>query len=332
MKKQILSISLATTLLASCFSVASAAEKTPTVSVNNSQIFFEDQTPVILGEGTTLIPARGVFEAMGAKVDWQEETRTVEVTSYDNKTIVRIVLDDTTMKVYDVSGAISAALSGQDFSAPCEEITLDVAPQIINERTMIPLRAVSEALDATVDWNDTEYSIDITTADAPTISADIPAFTLSAESTTVEKDGEAIIYVNAKNIPENKFISGVTATVQYDPTAFEFEKAELVDGDNIVEGAMGASNPVFDYGYLKAVAITIDADKAAKTDGKVMKLTFKSLNGEEGAFVLSNGYHTKLGYNTALYVDDVADTDNKSLLFEGDSLNVSRDKLIINAK
>lgn len=332
MKKQILSIGLTATLLASCFGVASAAEKTPTVSVNMSQIFFEDQTPVILGEGTTLIPARGVFEAMGAKVDWKEETRTVEVTSYDNKTIVRIVLDDKTMKVFDVSGALSAALSGQDFSAPCEEVTLDVAPQIINERTMIPLRAISEALKATVDWNDEEYSINITTADAPTKSTDIPAFTLSAESTTVEKDGEAIIYINAKNIPENKFVSGVTATVQYDPTSFEFETAELVDGDNVIAGAMGASNPEFDYGYLKAVAITIDAEKAAKADGKVMKLTFKSLNGEEGAFILSNGYHTKLGYNTALYLDGIDDTEQKSLLFEGDSLNVNRDKLIINAK
>ena len=33
-----------------------------------------------------------------------------------------------------------------------EEITLDVPAQVVNDRTMIPLRAVAEALDAKVDW------------------------------------------------------------------------------------------------------------------------------------------------------------------------------------
>lgn len=63
MKKQILSISLAAALAVSCTGIAMAEDKTPTVFVNQGQIFFDDQAPVILGEGTTLVPARGVFEA-----------------------------------------------------------------------------------------------------------------------------------------------------------------------------------------------------------------------------------------------------------------------------
>ena len=59
MKKQILSISLATALAVSCTGIAMAEDKTPTVFVNQGQIFFDDQAPVILGEGTTLVPARG---------------------------------------------------------------------------------------------------------------------------------------------------------------------------------------------------------------------------------------------------------------------------------
>ena len=81
MKKQILSISLAAALAVSCTGIAMAEDKTPTVFVNQGQIFFDDQAPVILGEGTTLVPARGVFEAMGAKVEWKEDTRTVDVSN-----------------------------------------------------------------------------------------------------------------------------------------------------------------------------------------------------------------------------------------------------------
>lgn len=40
-------------------------------------------------------------------------------------------------------------------------IDLDVAPQIINDSTMIPVRAVSEALDLVVEWDDDEKIVSI---------------------------------------------------------------------------------------------------------------------------------------------------------------------------
>ena len=48
MKKQILSITLAAALAVSCTGIAMAEDKTPTVFVNQGQIFFDDQAPVIL--------------------------------------------------------------------------------------------------------------------------------------------------------------------------------------------------------------------------------------------------------------------------------------------
>ena len=330
MKKQILSISLAAALAVSCTGIAMAEDKTPTVFVNQGQIFFDDQTPVILGEGTTLVPARGVFEAMGAKVEWKEDTRTVDVTSSDNKSLIRLTIDDSTMKVFDVSGVFGALMSGQDFVAPENDVTLDVAPQIISDRTMIPLRAISEALDAKVNWNDADYTINITTANAPSADAGVPALSLSADKLTAAKDEDVVLSVNAENLPAEKFVSGVTATVKYDPTAFEFVKAELVNGDNVIEGAIGAANPEFTYGYVKAASITVNAETAVKTDGAVMKLTFKSLTGEKGSFQLSNGYNTKLGFNTSLLVDSVSNVGNKSVQYEGDDLKISQAEVVIN--
>ena len=40
-----------------------------------------------------------------------------------------------------------------------EQVLFDVPPQTINDRTMVPMRAIFEALGATVDWNEEEQSI-----------------------------------------------------------------------------------------------------------------------------------------------------------------------------
>ena len=61
-----------------------------------------------------------------------------------------------------------------------------------------------------------------------------------------------------------------------------------------------------------------------------MKLTFKSLTGEKGSFQLSNGYNTKLGYNTSLLVDSVSNVGNKSVQYEGDDLKISQAEVVIN--
>lgn len=330
MKKKLLSMTVAAAMIVSC-GAAMAEEKTPTVYVNSSEIMFDDQAPVILGEGTTLVPARGVFEAMGAKVEWKDETRTVEIESADHKTLVRLVIDDSTMRVYDLSGMIGTLLAGQDFKAPETPITLDVAPQIINDRTMIPLRAISEAIDADVEWNGEAYTIDIKTADAPASVEGLPGLSLSSDTTEV-KEGENInIYINASNIPEGTFVSGVTATVKYNKENFEFVEASLINGDTAIEGALGASNPDFNIDYVKAAFVTINADTAVQTDGAVMKLTFKSLNGGEGVFTLSNGYDTKVGYNTSLLVDDVvAGEKSNSKEFDGTDLFVNPTEMYVN--
>lgn len=329
MKKKILSAVIAASFAVSCAGAAIAADKAPSVYVDGANILFADQEPTILGEGTTLIPARGVFEAMGAKVKWNGETRLVEVTSPDNKTIIRLTIDDSTMKVFDVSNAIGAALSGQDFKAPEKDVTLEVAPQIINDRTMIPLRAISEALSAKVDWSQELYRIDITTADAPASKADCPKLTLTASSDKAAKDETVDLYINLDNaqFAENGYISGVTAAVEYDKDSFEFVSANLVNGDSAIENSMGASNADFADVYVKAACITIDAENAAKTNGKVMKLTFKSLNGNKGSFTLSNGYETDLGYNTIL------DYNNGEgiLSYSGDNLDIDTTPVVVNA-
>jgi hypothetical protein len=91
-----------------------------------------DVPPVIVS-GRTLVPIRFVVEKMGGTVSWDEATKTVTVELGGTK--VEVVRDSTSGKV-----------NGQP-------VTLDVRATIMNGRTMVPLRFISESLNKKVDYH-----------------------------------------------------------------------------------------------------------------------------------------------------------------------------------
>lgn len=102
-----------------------------TVSVNGSLIEF-DQAPII-ENGRTLVPMRAIFEALGAKVEWNQEAQTATGEKDGVKISITIGSDKMT-----VDGA---------------EKTLDCPAQIVNGRTLVPARAIAEAFGAEVEWD-----------------------------------------------------------------------------------------------------------------------------------------------------------------------------------
>ena len=111
---------------------ALAAWNAINVIVNGQHINFADQPPTIV-DGRTLVPVRGVFEALGFDASWNEQARQVTL-SRANDTIV-ITIDNVT------------------FTANAVSNTLDVPAQIIGGRTMLPIRAVLESVGYDVDWD-----------------------------------------------------------------------------------------------------------------------------------------------------------------------------------
>lgn len=120
---------------------ASKVDKSEGISVllNGKKLDFT-QSPVI-ENGTTLVPMRAIFEAMGATVDWNNDTKTV--TSVKGDTTISLTLNKNT-----------ATVNGK-------EISLAVPAKLINENTMVPLRFVSESLGADVNWNGESRTITI---------------------------------------------------------------------------------------------------------------------------------------------------------------------------
>ena len=101
-----------------------------------------DQPPVIIND-RVMVPLRGIFEALGATVSWDDQTQTV--TAIKSGTTIQLTI-----------GSAVAYKNGNP-------IQLDVPPQIVNDRTMVPVRFVSEALGCKVDWIDSPQTVNIST-------------------------------------------------------------------------------------------------------------------------------------------------------------------------
>ncbi|HAG08013.1 MAG TPA: copper amine oxidase [Desulfotomaculum sp.] len=107
------------------------------VYLNEKRLFFD--VPPETEKGRVLVPLRGIFEALQAKVDWDQSTATVTA-----------VLEDKTILL--TMGKQEALINEQ-------KVWLDVPPQIRAGRTMVPLRFVSEALGAKVIWQNNPPAI-----------------------------------------------------------------------------------------------------------------------------------------------------------------------------
>ncbi len=102
----------------------------------------EFDQPPILRNDRTLVPFRKILEEMGATVLWDDETKTVVA----ERSGVRITL---------TIGEPAMYKNG-------EAVPLDSVAVIVNSRTLVPLRAVSEALGCTVGWDGEKRIVSIT--------------------------------------------------------------------------------------------------------------------------------------------------------------------------
>lgn len=112
------------------------------VYVDNSKVSFTDQSPVIIDD-RTMVPIRAVFEAAGASVDWNSDTKTATLKRNDYTVI---------MQLYEPY-----------FYKNGEPIALDVPSQLVNDRIVIPVRAIAEAMDFGVTWDSAHRNVLIAT-------------------------------------------------------------------------------------------------------------------------------------------------------------------------
>lgn len=242
------------------------------VAINGNKLTGLKMPPIVLNN-FTLVPAREVFEAMGATVEWKKDLEQVYV-KYNDKLVVIPI------------GSTKAYVNGQ-------ATTMQTAAKIINNKTMIPLRFVATSLGMQVSWDTKTRVADIDTGNISsgdvvevteeTTTTVAPVITTTTEQTTTTET----------TTEETTTVASTTETTTEQTTAAEVNNISAI---------------TFSKGNSYKDIITIEGDynpdvsKAFSSDSKTLTLSINNAklvadkgNIDEGAYISSGYYYQNNG-------------------------------------
>lgn len=195
--KRILSLLLIFCMVFS-FQISSSASNPVSVTIDGTPIYFDVQPTII--DGRTMVPLRAIFEALGATVEWDGDTQTV--TSVKKDTTIQLTIGDANLYV---NGEAKA---------------LDVPAQIMDSRTLVPVRAISEAFGCQVDWNAANRIVSIVVNDDAMYQAFVNFVKTKG---SIGKDGTYGIQTDIPYYSSSSGTSFGTVTLVYDESAKELQ-------------------------------------------------------------------------------------------------------------
>ena len=252
-----------------------SAEDGITVRISGKTIDF-DVPPQIINE-RTMVPLRAIFEALGASVNWDEATRTI--TSEKDGTSIKMTVDSSVMYVND------------------NEVTLDSPACIVDGRTLVPVRAISEAYNTNVDWNGDTKTVIISSTDNGTID------TQSNENNTVNSSPGNLLASQIINKGSYNKQTNLYSVYEYNylnKKGISLLLSCKMKDDNNVDWIGFVFTSEKDK-YTSKVSLIID-----EVNGSSVKSTFTSQFGEQtmfGLFSSTDGkfYKVSSSYDESIY-------------------------------
>ena len=186
-----------------------------------------EPAPVIV-DGRTLLPARAIVEMLGGEIDWDNDLRQVHINHEGTHIVLSI-------------GSALAYVNG-------EVRELDVPAQILEDRTLVPLRFVAENLGVDVDF---QYgTVIITTARITRVTPGNFVLSDGTELTIlftpiVRRGAEAVVFFQGP--PEVAWYLSIRYATGYGTAAGLGE--QIADADGVVEWSwrIGSNTTVGDW-------------------------------------------------------------------------------------
>lgn len=176
--------------------------------------------PAVSIDGRTMLPMRQIAQELGCEVVWNEEAQQVYV-----------VNDDYTL-VFTINKNIGYQ-NGKEFK-------MDVPPMIVNDRTMLPVRALATALDLNITWEDATRTVNIATKQTTAPSVPSKPTTPSVPSTPTTTPAAPSVTLNKVNVPASK-TAGQVFSIQANGKITDWEEV-IVANDKIVLDFYGAKS------------------------------------------------------------------------------------------
>lgn len=185
------------------------AAKEVKIEIDGKAMVPKDMPAVII-DGRTMLPMRQIAQELGCEVNWNEAAKQIYV-----------------MRGSDIIVFTVDSKTGYENG---KEFTMDVPATIVNDRTMLPVRALADALHLNIKWDDPNRIVSIQSGD--TVVKDEPKAPESGQTTTGTLTG--IQTPSAKDADQ-------TFTIQADGPMGRYEKT-FVDDQKIVLDFYGAKS------------------------------------------------------------------------------------------
>lgn len=142
MKRILPALTLALALAAVFCAASVFAANEVSVVLNGDSLNFTEAQPQIIND-RTMVPIRETAEFLGMTAQWDEASRTMTLTSGDNRTIKHTLNQNTII----IDGATK---------------TYDSPSAVVDNRSLMPVRMLADAIDAQVEWDAVRYRVNIT--------------------------------------------------------------------------------------------------------------------------------------------------------------------------
>lgn len=185
------------------------AAKEVKIEIDGKEMVPKDMPAVII-DGRTMLPMRQIAQELGCEVNWNEAAKQIYV-----------------MRGSDIIVFTVDSKTGYENG---KEFTMDVPATIVNDRTMLPVRALADALHLNIKWDDPNRIVSIQSGD--TVVKDEPKAPESGQTTAGTLTG--IQTPSAKDADQ-------TFTIQADGPMGRYEKT-FVDDQKIVLDFYGAKS------------------------------------------------------------------------------------------
>lgn len=150
--------------------------------INGKEVENTEEYASFVQENSTFVPIRLISEKLGFNVEWNDEAKDITVTNGDNKVVFNAEKDT----YMDKDG---------------KEAKMDVKPVVKNNRTFLPIRFVSEALDIEITWDEETRTVTVTQEEAKDDKEEAKEENTEAKEETTEDD---------KNVEEDKTVEETT--------------------------------------------------------------------------------------------------------------------------
>ena len=202
----------------------------PDVLIDYEEVEFTDAEPFIDKNNRTLVPIRVISESLGCEVIWNSKNKKIQIRGLEKEIELTV-------------GEKTASVNGKT-------ITFDTTAEIHNNRTYVPLRFVSEALGAKVDWD-------------PVTETVLIKFK--------EQEAKNIIKLDENNWKETEYPKAVQIEMQdiyiprgdygYNSVDDESLKRYNLTKDDIISYAVKATNKYFNVDYRNINKDTYSKDQ-----------------------------------------------------------------------